>query len=123
MGASLDRAAMAGLLLVVALMAAGQLLFKATALAWRHQGTLWATPVLTRLGVALAIYGVATLAWIWLLQRLPLSLAYPFVALSFVLVPLGAWWWFAEKPGLWQLAGAALIVAGIVVSSVARNPG
>ena len=37
---------------------------------------------------ALALYGTMTAIWIVLLQRVALSHAYPFFALTFVLVPI-----------------------------------
>ncbi len=109
---------------VVLMMALGQLLFKATASAWHQHATLWAAPVLLRLVFALAVYGVATIAWIWVLQRVPLTVAYPLVALTFVLVPLGAWWCFKEVIGLRYLLGTGLIVVGIIIatSENASNP-
>ena len=76
----------------------------------------------TRLVIALGVYGVATIAWIWVLQRAPLSLAYPVVALTFVLVPLGARWMFGEAMDLRYFLGCALIVAGIVVATWPARP-
>ena len=96
-------------------LACGQLLFKKAAgglgggwQGWLLNGWLWA---------ALALYGVMTLLWIWLLRQAPLHLAYPFMALSFDLVPLLAWLVLGEPAGWQTLAGALLIVAGVVVSS------
>lgn len=118
-----DKTVFTVVIVVVLLMALGQLLFKATALSWQHHGTLLAPAVAWRLLVALAVYGAATIAWIWVLQRAPLTLAYPVVALTFVLVPLGARWLFGEEVGLRYLLGTGLIVAGIVVATWSRPPG
>ena len=115
-----DKAALLALLLVVVLMAAGQLLFKSTALSWHAHGSLLTPTVLLRLLVALSVYGVATIAWIWVLQRAPLNLAYPLVALTFVLVPLVARWMFGETVGMRYWIGVGLIVAGIMVAMSAR---
>ena len=112
-----DRFAMVAVIGVVLLMAVGQLLFKATAVAWQAHGTLLAPVPAMRLLASLAVYGVATLAWIWVLQRVPLTIAYPLVALTFVLVPLGAWWLYDENLGLRYIAGMLLIVAGIVLAT------
>ena len=101
-------------------MAAGQGLFKSPALAWHAHGSLLTPTVLLRLLVALSVYGVATIAWIWVLQRAPLNLAYPLVALTFVLVPLGARWMFGETVGMRYWIGVGLIVAGIMVAMSAR---
>jgi drug/metabolite transporter (DMT)-like permease len=96
-------------------LACGQLLFKKAAAglgggwqAWLLNGWLWA---------ALLLYGAMTLLWIWLLRHTPLYLAYPFMALSFVVVPLLARLVLGEPAGWQTLAGALLIIAGVVVSS------
>ncbi len=65
---------------------------------------------------ALAIYGLATILWLFILQRITLSLAYPFVALVFLLVPLGAWLLLGEALLVRTMIGGALIVAGVLVS-------
>jgi drug/metabolite transporter (DMT)-like permease len=62
---------------------------------------------------AVALYGVATLLWIYLLQKLPLSRAYPAVALRFVLVPLLACLLLGDEITLRYGLGAALILGGI----------
>lgn len=112
-----ERGALFVVLGVVVLMAAGQLLFKSTAMSWQAHGTLFAPAPAWRLLVSLAVYGVATLAWIWVLQRVPLTLAYPLVALTFLLVPLGAWWLHGEPLGARYLAGMLLIAAGVVLAT------
>ena len=40
--------------------------------------------------VALILYGALTILWVWLLSGVPLSRAYPFVALSFIFTPIFA---------------------------------
>jgi drug/metabolite transporter (DMT)-like permease len=105
-------------------LAAGQMLFKLTAQRsptierfadLRH---LFADPVLW---LALVVYGLATLLWVYLLQRVALTYAYPFAALAFVLVPFGAAAFFDERLSSGVLAGAALIVAGICVTGLFRS--
>jgi drug/metabolite transporter (DMT)-like permease len=106
------------------MLAVGQLLFKLTAgrsptiehvADLRH--VLW-DPVLW---LALLLYGLATLLWVFLLQRVALVHAYPFAALAFVLVPFGAAAFFGERLSGGVLLGTALIVAGIAVTGLARG--
>lgn len=115
------RGMLVAIFAVVALMTLGQLLFKATAVSWQQHGTPFAAPVALRMAVALAVYGAATLAWMWVLQKVPLSMAYPIVAFTFVLVPLGAHWLFGEPIGLRYIAGTLLIVAGVAVATTAAR--
>jgi drug/metabolite transporter (DMT)-like permease len=67
---------------------------------------------------AAALYASLTVYWTWLLGRVPLSRAYPFVALCFVFVPLLARALFGEPLAPAYLAGLALIVAGLAVIAV-----
>lgn len=111
------RAMMATLAVVLAL-AVGQLLFKATALAWSAEKTLFSTRVMMRLLPSLMVYGVATLAWIWVLRNAPLKTAYPFMALAFVIVPIGASFFFGERITLLYGVGAALIMVGVMITAL-----
>ena len=100
----------------VLMMSAGQVLFKIDALrANDHQGYFNA-PVMILLLAALAACAAATLVWIRVLQTVPLSLAYAFVALSFVVVPVLGLIVFRETLSLRFAIGAMIIVAGIVVA-------
>lgn len=95
----------------------GQILFKKAAMSitnaiqWQHwifNGWLIA---------ALALYGVTTLVWIWVLRHAPLHLAYPFMALAFLIVPCLGWLFLGEPMRLQTLAGGALILAGITLAA------
>ncbi|MDC3024140.1 EamA family transporter [Alphaproteobacteria bacterium] len=67
--------------------------------------------------LALVIYGVATFYWLYLLQNIPLSIAYPFTALAMVIIPLVSYYFFREQLNDSYWAGAVLIVMGIVIIS------
>lgn len=107
------------LLAFTLLLAAGQLLFKKAGFELRG-GPLGAG-VLRVLGstafyAALSLYGIATILWIWILSRVPLSRAYPYVALGVVLVPLASLLIYGERVGHGFWLGAALIVVGIIIT-------
>ena len=104
------------LVLFAALLALGQVLFKKAALAGAAQDFPWAFCNVW-MGLAIVLYGAATLLWTWILRTTPLSAAYPFAGLAFVIVPLLGALFFGEEIGLRVLLGAALIMAGIIVSS------
>ena len=100
-------------LAVVATISVGQLLFKHTATMLNAATNgVWAllNPYLI---TALVIYGCATLAWVYILQQVPLSLAYPLFALSFLFVPLLSMIIFREPFTLKMVAGSAVIVFGV----------
>jgi drug/metabolite transporter (DMT)-like permease len=68
-------------------------------------------------GVAVVL---ASLAWLAALARLDLSVAYPLMSTSFVLVLLLGWVAFGESLGAAKVGGVALLIAGLVV---ANRPG
>lgn len=103
---------------VVMSLAVGQWLFKATARAWTSEKTLFSVRVMAWLIPSLAVYGVATLAWIWVLRNTDLKTAYPFMALAFVIVPIGAVYFFGERITPVYCAGAVLIVLGVIVTAM-----
>jgi len=104
-------------LVCVIVISAGQLLFKLAAGRFDIRQPFADPQGLAVLGVALAVYGAATLLWVTILRHAPLSRIYPLMALSFLLTPLGATLMLKEpiSPGYW--AGIALILAGLVVIS------
>lgn len=61
----------------------------------------------------LAIYGMGSVLWIFAMARQPLSVVYPFTALSFVLVLVGAIVIHGERPSPVNLVGIAVVIAGI----------
>lgn len=63
------------------------------------------------------IYGLATLFWIYILKSIPLNQAYSFMALSFVFVAIGSYWFFNEKISLNLILGLILIIVGLLFIS------
>ncbi len=53
--------------------------------------------------------------WLSVLSRLPLSLAYPLLSLSYVLVVLSAWLILKEDISVTRMAGVFIIISGVVV--------
>lgn len=106
-------------LLCVVLIAIGQLLFKSAAGQWRIDGWSWATvwgflsPVML---AALAIYGAATLLWVFVLRSVPLATAYSLFSLAFLIVPVLARVFLGEPISVNTLVGGAIIVVGVIVA-------
>jgi multidrug transporter EmrE-like cation transporter len=69
--------------------------------------------------LGLMLYGVGALAWIAVLSRLDLSLAYPFLALNFVLVALVSRIFLGESIPSLRWLGIMVICVGILL--VARS--
>lgn len=103
-------------LLCVAGIAGGQILFKLSAASWHRTGSLFDVSTMTTLFAAFALYGVTTIAWVWVLQKIDLGKAYPLMALAFVIVPIGSHFIFGEKFQTQYFVGVALIMSGIVIA-------
>lgn len=117
---SLPFPVLAGLLLTPLLISAGQILFNLTS---ARTGAADASGLLAMLAdpyliTALAIYGFGTIVWVYVLKSVPLTVAYPFMALTFCAVPLLAWWLLGETLSFRYAVGAALIIAGLLVVNV-----
>jgi multidrug transporter EmrE-like cation transporter len=69
--------------------------------------------------LGLTIYGISVIAWLWVLARVDVSVAYPFVGMSFVLTSAMGWLLFHENVGPLRIAGILLVVAGCVL--IARS--
>jgi undecaprenyl phosphate-alpha-L-ara4N flippase subunit ArnE len=61
----------------------------------------------------IALWAAEVIAWIFVLQRAPLSLAYPVMTLTYVGVPLAGMLVLGERPSRRQMAGAALVATGV----------
>lgn len=102
---------------VVLMIVGGQLLFKLIAnRAVANPGASLVEQWVTwPFFLALVIYGLATMIWIWVLRYVELNAAYPIYALAFVLLPIAAHFLYQEPWGWRHLAGGVLIVAGVAV--------
>ncbi|HEY9215499.1 MAG TPA: SMR family transporter [Ancylobacter sp.] len=65
--------------------------------------------------VGLACYGVSILVWLYVLGRVEVSFAYPFLALGFVMVAIAGWQLFGESMPPMRVAGIAIVVVGVLV--------
>ena len=96
-------------------LAIGQILFKVSASALASSGSLFTLKAAGPLFAAICIYGITSVAWVWVLQKIELGRIYPLMALAFVLVPIGSHIFFGERFQVQYFIGIALIVAGIIV--------
>ena len=104
------------------LTAFGQLLLRARAVAVAHNaggGASYLVAMFLDPWVWLGLCGavLAAVCWILTLRQLSVSAAYPFMALSFVIVPAGAILFLGERVTAVQWAGCCLIVAGVAVTA------
>ena len=94
----------------------GQILFKSSANEMNQAGTIFDPRGLMVLTVALGVYGVTTLAWVWVLRQAELGQVYPLMALAFILVPIASHFIFGESLSPQYAFGTALMVGGLVIA-------
>lgn len=109
------------LFISIALGASGQLMFKAAARnlpAFSELGlvklmlTMFTTPLIL---AGFTSFFVSSVLWIIALRSVPLSVAYPMVALSYVIIFAGSYYLFGEMVGWRHWVGAGLIISGILL--------
>ena len=116
------------LLLAVSLMAAGQLFMRRGMLDFGPVDSFADFGRLVRGGLAspasipfvwagMIVYAAAVMVWLQVLSRMALSIAFPLMGLSYVLVYLGAAAWPAldEPLSLQRFAGTGLIMCGVAL--------
>jgi multidrug transporter EmrE-like cation transporter len=67
-------------------------------------------------------YGVSVLIWIWVLSRVELSVAYPFVGLSFIFTLVFGIFFLGETFNTAKLIGTLMITAGCVFIAQSTSP-
>lgn len=90
---------------------AGQILLKAGADAPDFVGQLLRPSTLC----GLALYGSAAFLYIVALRKIPVSVAFPSVSLSYAIVAVLGHFLFGEPFGIKQIGGIALIVGGVAL--------
>jgi multidrug transporter EmrE-like cation transporter len=68
------------------------------------------------LGLVSAV--IAACAWMLAMTRLPISIAYPMMSLTYPLVIAASWLMLGETLSLWRVLGVAFILAGIALLGI-----
>lgn len=97
---------------------AGQLCQKRAVSIWQHSVERHLGNTARWLVLAVLLLGLGMLAWLNVLQRLPLSLAYPMLSFNVVLVTLAARWLFNEPTTRRHWCGVVVITLGILLMSL-----
>ncbi|MYQ84025.1 hypothetical protein GTY51_10350 [Streptomyces sp. SID4936] len=107
------------LLFAVFSSAGGQIMLKhgmkGAAAAAGHGGGSVALRAATSPWVALGlvVFAVSALAWMATLAKVPLSIAYPFNALGYLLIVLAGATVLHERTSMWTWGGSLLVVVGL----------
>ncbi len=63
----------------------------------------------------LTLYGLSTLIYVTTLQKIDLSIAYPVISLSYVLVLILSYFILGENLSLYKIIGSFMIIGGVAV--------
>ncbi len=63
----------------------------------------------------LCTFVISMASHLYVLSKVELSFAYPFLSLAYVIVAVAAWWLFSEDLNPWRIAGIGLICIGTVL--------
>ena len=70
--------------------------------------------------LGLAVFGVSAIAWLAALSRVPLSVAYPFNALGYLVILTASILILHERANVMTWLGSLLVVSGLVIVVLSR---
>jgi drug/metabolite transporter (DMT)-like permease len=114
------------LVFAVSTAATGQLMLKhgmqlASARAAKSGGSLVVSAATSPwILLGLAVFGISAIAWLAALSRVPLSVAYPFNALGYLVILTASILILHERANLMTWAGSLLVVSGLVIVVLSR---
>ena len=94
----------------------GQILFKLAANSMSFGQGLFHFKTLIILFFAFFLYGITSIGWVYLLQKIDLGKVYPLMALAFIFVPVGSIIFFGESFNFKYFIGVFLIISGILIT-------
>jgi multidrug transporter EmrE-like cation transporter len=124
---NLTMASLGLLLFAVISAATGQVLLKhgmqiASARAAHSHGSLAVKAVTSPwVLLGLAVFGISAIAWLAALSRIPLSVAYPFNALGYVVILTASIVVLHERANALTWAGTLLVVSGLITVVLAQS--
>ena len=68
------------------------------------------------------MFVISMASHMFVLSKVDLSFAYPFLSLAYVVVAVLAWWLFGEELGAFKIAGIAFICVGTVLIAQGGTP-
>lgn len=125
-GPHVTIASAALLVFAVSTAATGQLMLKhgmqlATARAAKSGGSLVVSAASSPwILLGLAVFGVSAIAWLAALSRVPLSVAYPFNALGYLVILTASILVLHERANVMTWLGSLLVVSGLVIVVLSR---
>jgi len=69
----------------------------------------------------LFLYGISAALWVFALSKAPLTMVYPYTAVTFVLVYLAGSLLFHESLAIHSMAGVGLVLVGLLLINCGRT--
>lgn len=69
----------------------------------------------------LVLYGFATVLWLFILTRVPLSVAYPIQSMAYIFAVFGAYFIFNETLSIAKVVGVLFIMIGVSLIGFTSN--
>lgn len=60
------------------------------------------------------MYGLSSISWLFVLKKLPLSIAYPTLSLSYIIIVIMSYFLFSEPLTPSKIIGVLLIMTGVI---------
>ena len=70
--------------------------------------------------LGLVVFAISAVAWLTVLSRVPLSVAYPFNALGYLGILTASILVLHERANIWTWTGTLLVVSGLIVVILAK---
>ncbi|MDQ0190095.1 EamA family transporter [Alicyclobacillus cycloheptanicus] len=101
----------------ILLLVAGQTLWKTgvAKLSFTHWTSAFTALFSPLIFAGIVLYALATVVWIYLLSKLPISLLYPLQSLAYVATVFIAIFVFHEHVSVWRWAGVVVILFGVAL--------
>jgi multidrug transporter EmrE-like cation transporter len=64
--------------------------------------------------MGMTCFGLSAVLWLFVLAKIPLSTAYPFIAIGITVTVVAGRFLFAEPVSLFKLFGIALVIVGVI---------
>jgi len=65
--------------------------------------------------LGIGLYGLGAISWLLVLAKLDVSIAYPFVAIGFILTMVLSFVFFGEPLNTLKVVGTLLVVVGVII--------
>ena len=115
------------ILIAISLNAVGQILLKAgtTSIGVFHvtlkglPALLWTIIKSPYIDLGIFCYCLSLLFWLWVLSRVPVSVAYPMLSIGYIFSIFAGYIFFGEPITLLKVCGVLIIMLGVYLVSVA----